>query len=145
MAHQDTNAAALKRVETPPRGVYLARNACYNCNHNLDLIIFPTLIETEGQLALCSRCIKRAAKLLDLQNVATLQALITDLRHDVEKLEQVVQDQAVVISSYEALHAARGRLTSQSVPSSVDGDQPLPGLEDHPVPQSVVDYEEANT
>lgn len=132
------NVGALKLVEKPPRGVYLApqgppartgpqqlaRGACYNCNYDCNLIIFPTLIEGEGQLALCSRCIKRAAKLLELGNVQTLQVLIHDLQDDLAKARETITDQATVIASYEALHQAR-----EKVGLPMSGSEPLPGTE----------------
>lgn len=116
--------ASLKLVMSPPRGVYIAGHACYNCGHNREIIIFPALIETEGQLGLCSRCIKRAAKLLDLVNPVKMREDLRLANVENATLKRTVEEQATVIASYEALHKAK-----KSLDQTLEADQPIPGLE----------------
>jgi hypothetical protein len=51
-----------------------AKEACYRCEKNADLVDLDCMIVGEGYLALCSNCIKQAAEAAGLINATPEKA-----------------------------------------------------------------------
>lgn len=103
-------------MERTKPGIYLARGGCFVCAYDKQLVLFPTLVIDEGQLALCHRCIKRAGRLLDLGNVKAQKTQNELLSHALfQATERVKELTATVHSQAETI----GKMT-ETLPEPVE-------------------------
>lgn len=108
------NTHALKFYEKAPRDVVIAGRACYVCHRADDIVTFPVSIETEGILGLCSRCIKRAAKLVGLVDAKALKDENVRLSAENQAAGEALQAAQEVIAGLEKALTGKDRLAAAS-------------------------------
>lgn len=121
-----TTSHELKRVKSV-NPAYVMLGGCIMCFKTEKVVALPTSVDGHGQVVICERCVKRLAKLIDYGDVRLMKAQLQDETEARMKLEQTVEQQGVIIASYEAVLGAKKKL-DPSHPSP--DDIPLPGMDE---------------